>query len=86
MKQEETLRIYLTIPVLQKQFECVLPSGHSLNDCMPYLKELLSPEFEQRYSLDENTVFLEAETGIQISRSVTLSRQNLEDGMRLYVY
>ncbi len=86
MKQEESLRIYLILPVIHRQFECVFPSGRSLNDCIPYLRELLNEEFEHRYTLDENTIFLEAETGIQISRTVTLSRQNLQDGMRLYVY
>lgn len=86
MKQEETLRIYLIIPMIHRQFECVFPSSRSLNDCMPYLRELLKEEFLHRYTLDDHTIFLEAETGIQISRTVTLSRQNLKYGMRLYVY
>ncbi|MBR2760741.1 MAG: hypothetical protein IKD66_06170 [Solobacterium sp.] len=76
----------MEFPVLCRKFECLLPLKRSLNDCIPYLNELFAAEFEGVYRLDETTLFYEAASTCLISRSVTLSNQNLKDGMRLLVY
>ncbi len=72
--------------MLCRKFECLLPLKRSMNDCIPYLNELFAAEFEGIYRLDENTLFYEAQSSCLISRTVTLSNQNLRDGMRLLVY
>ena len=86
MKQNETIRLYLEFPAVQQCHEIILPSSRSLNDCIPLLNSLLRDFFQQCYQLEAETIFLEALSGIQISRTVTLARQNLRDGMRLIVY
>lgn len=86
MNQNETIRLYLLFPCIGQCQEIRLPACKSLQDCIPFLNELLNDRFADRYQLEAETIFLEAQTGTQISRTVTLSRQNLQDGMRLIVY
>ena len=76
----------MEFPVLRRKYECLLPLKRSINDCLPYLNELFASEFDGIYRLDENTLFYESKSSRLISRTVTLSNQNLKDGMRLLVY
>ena len=86
LRNGEKIRIWMEFPVLRRKFECLLPLKRSVNDCIPYLNELFAAEFEGVYRLDDNTLFYEAQSSCLISRTVTLSNQNLRDGMRLLVY
>ena len=86
MKPSGEIRLWLIFPAVGKQFECMFPLSSTFQTCLPFLSNLLEGEFRGRYRLDENTVFFETESGIPLSNTVTLSNQNLCDGMRLTVY
>ena len=79
------IRLWLWIPAVQKRFECRFPTGCSLADCIPYLNRLLEPELEGWYRIPEDAWFIEERSGIRISNDVTISHQNLTDGMCLFV-
>ncbi len=80
------IRLWLFFPVLQARFEYQFPLSASLCEIIPYLNKLMESEFHDFFHLDADTWFIEEQTGIRISNSVTLSNQNLEDGMCLYVF
>ena len=82
----EKIRLWLEFPVLRKQYEVNLPTSRSLNDCIPYLNEMFAGEFSGVYVIEDGTMFFEASSSCLISRAVTLSNQNLRDGMRVSVY
>lgn len=79
------IRIWLSVPAVQKEFECGLPENASLRECIPYLNRLLSNAFEGWYFIPEDAWFIERNTGIRLSNAVTISHLNLENGMRLMV-
>ena len=79
------IRLWLWIPAVQKRFECTFPLAASFKECIPYLNRLLDAEFEGWYMIPEDAWFIEPHSGIRISSTVTISNQNLEDGMCLFV-
>lgn len=66
--------------------EAVLPLSASFHDCLIHLNEMLQPEFHGSFRLDRYSVFMTAKDNIPLSSSVTLSRLNLYDGIRIVVY
>ena len=79
------IRVCLSVPAVQKEFECGLPENASFAECIPYLNRMLCDAFEGWYRIPEDAWFIEMNTGIRLSNVVTISNLNLEDGMRLMV-
>ncbi len=75
------IRLWIWIPAVQKRFECRLPLSASFMECIPYLNRMLEPELEGNYQIPETAWIIEESSGRRISGEVTLSHQNLKDGM-----
>ena len=80
------IRLWLYIPAVRMRFEVRIPSSVSLYEVIPYLNQILEDEFTEGYIIPNDAWFLEENSGLRVSGTVTLSNQNIEDGMCLYVY
>ncbi len=80
------IRLWFSFPAIQKKAECRVPLMYCMIDLIPYLNELLKEEFSGMYEISDDAWFFEEKTGIRISTAVTLTHQNLSDGMCLVVY
>ncbi len=79
------IRLWINIPAVQKRFECKIPLSVSFQECIPYLNRLLEHHLDGDYQIPDDAWFLEESSGNRISVQVTLSRQNLRNGMSITI-